>query len=303
MTTFTRAAPQEILPPPSERRTVGGWLRRNLFNSWFNTILTLVAAALIFLVVRAVAIWAFTVAEWAVIPANWNLLMRGQYPVEEIWRLWFCIYLVAGVIGFSWGAWGRSASVVMVVVFAVPLLLMLLPWLSMAARLNLLITEVVAIGAFSLARFGGIRRVGRYATISWIVLFPLIILIIRGFRFTDSFFTFVPSNVWGGLLLSLLLAIVGIVFSFPIGVLLALGRQSSLPAIKTLSVLYIEFIRGVPLITLLFMAQVMLQLFLPASMPPIDRVLRAMVAITLFSAAYTAENVRGGLQIHPARSI
>ena len=123
-------------------------------------------------------------------------------------------------------------------------------------------------------------------------------LIIRGLGLTDLM-PVVPSNLWGGLLLSLLLSIVGIVFSFPLGVLLALGRQSKLPAIRTLSIIYIEFIRGVPLISLLFMSQVMLQIFLPAAMPPIDRVVRAMVAVTLFSAAYTAENVRGGLQSIP----
>ena len=109
----------------------------------------------------------------------------------------------------------------------------------------------------------------------------------------------VPSTLWGGLLLSLLLAFFGIALSFPLGVLLALGRQSRLPGIRILSVLYIEFIRGVPLISLLFMGQVMLQLFLPDGFPTIDRVLRALVAITLFSAAYTAENVRGGLQSIP----
>ena len=106
------------------------------------------------------------------------------------------------------------------------------------------------------------------------------------------------TNLWGGLLLSLLLAIFGIVFSFPIGVLLALGRQSKMPAIKTLSVVYIELIRGVPLITLLFMGQLMLPFFLPAGIT-IDRVIRATVAIIMFAAAYMAENVRGGLQSIP----
>jgi general L-amino acid transport system permease protein len=108
----------------------------------------------------------------------------------------------------------------------------------------------------------------------------------------------VPTNLWGGLLLSLLLAIFGIVFSFPFGVLLALGRQSKMPALKTLSVVYIEVIRGVPLITLLFMGQLMLPFFLPSGIT-IDRVIRAVVAIIMFAAAYMAENVRGGLQSIP----
>ncbi len=299
MTTATDLDTTDMLPPPSERRNAWGWLRRNLFDGWFNSLLTLIAAAFIFFIVRGLADWALNVAEWAVIPANWNLLMRGQYPAEQIWRLWLCIYLLAGVVGLSWGTWGRSANVALIVVFAIPLLLMLLPWLSMEARLNLLITEAIGIALFALGRYGKSKRMSRVATIAWVLYFPIVILIIRGFRFSDNVLTLVPSNLWGGLLLSLLLAIVGIVFSFPLGVLLALGRQSTMPAIRWLSIMYIEFIRGVPLISLLFMAQVMLQLFLPANMPPLDRVLRAMVAIIIFSAAYTAENVRGGLQSIP----
>jgi general L-amino acid transport system permease protein len=109
----------------------------------------------------------------------------------------------------------------------------------------------------------------------------------------------VPSNLWGGLLLTFLLTVVGILFSFPLGVLLALGRRSPLPIIRWVSIGYIELIRGVPLVTILFMAQIMLPLFLPAGMT-VDRVLRAMVGIILFTAAYQAENIRGGLAAIPA---
>jgi general L-amino acid transport system permease protein len=108
----------------------------------------------------------------------------------------------------------------------------------------------------------------------------------------------VPTNLWGGLLLTFLLTVVGILFSFPLGVLLALGRRSELPIIRWVCVAYIELVRGMPLITILFMAQLMLPLFLPEGLT-VDRVLRAMVGITLFSAAYLAENVRGGLQAIP----
>ena len=108
--------------------------------------------------------------------------------------------------------------------------------------------------------------------------------------------TVFTSN-WGGLLLTLILAAVGIVVSFPLGVLLALGRRSNLPAIKWFSTAYIETVRGVPLVTILFMAQIMVPIFLPDFR--IDKILRAMLGITLFSAAYMAENVRGGLQAVP----
>ena len=108
----------------------------------------------------------------------------------------------------------------------------------------------------------------------------------------------VETEKWGGLLLTVIVAAVGIVASFPIGILFALGRQSNMPIIKTISVMYIEFIRGVPLITLLFMSSVILPLFFPENMD-FDKLLRALIGITLFQAAYIAEVVRGGLQAIP----
>jgi len=109
----------------------------------------------------------------------------------------------------------------------------------------------------------------------------------------------IPTSKWGGLLLTIVVASVGIVASFPIGILFALGRQSKMPIIRTLSVMYIEFIRGVPLITLLFMSSVILPLFFPEGMD-FDKLLRALIGITLFQAAYIAEVVRGGLQAIPS---
>ena len=108
----------------------------------------------------------------------------------------------------------------------------------------------------------------------------------------------VDTNLWGGLFLTLVISIVGIVASFPIGILLALGRRSNLPVIKALCVVFIELIRGVPLITVLFMASVMLPLFLPPGLT-IDKFLRAQVGVILFAGAYMAEVIRGGLQALP----
>lgn len=109
---------------------------------------------------------------------------------------------------------------------------------------------------------------------------------------------FVPTDKWGGLMLTILVAAVGIVCAFPLGVMLALGRQSHLPIIKSISVTYIEFIRGVPLITILFMSSIILPLFFPEGMT-FDKLLRALIGIALFEAAYIAENIRGGLQSIP----
>lgn len=130
--------------------------------------------------------------------------------------------------------------------------------------------------------------------IAWFLSLPISIWLIGG----NLGLAAVDVNAWNGLVLTLIVAISGIIFSFPLGVLLALGRQSTLPLIKWFCVFYIEIIRGLPLIGILFMAQVMLPLFLPAGLE-IDRVLRAISAFVFFSAAYLAENVRGGLQSIP----
>lgn len=136
----------------------------------------------------------------------------------------------------------------------------------------------------------------RILTILWILSPVVIVVLLHGFE-GSSFLPRVRTALWSGLLLTIMLTVVGIVASFPLGVLLALGRRSDLIIIKVLSTVYIEAIRGVPLISILFMSQVMLPLFIGRS--NIDVVVRAMAGITLFSAAYLAENVRGGLQAIP----
>lgn len=136
----------------------------------------------------------------------------------------------------------------------------------------------------------------RILTVLWLISFPLIWLLLAGVSSVEALPP-VRTQLWSGLLLTIMLTVVGIVASFPLGVLLALGRRSDLPIIKLLSTIYIEVIRGVPLISILFLAQVMLPLFLPGV--AIDTVIRAMAAVTLFSAAYLAEIVRGGLQAIP----
>ena len=161
----------EVLPPPSERNTVLGWLRKNLFSDWGNSLLTIVSIVLIVAVMRPFLTWAFNTAEWAVIPANWNLLMRGQYPAEEVWRLWLTLYLLAAVVGLGWGVWGRNVRGTTLVVFSIPLLLMLLPWLSMAARMNLLVIEAIAIAFYAIG-YARPPRIERVATIAVIAYFP-----------------------------------------------------------------------------------------------------------------------------------
>ncbi len=299
---MTTAAPPSsrtpVLPPPAQRYTLLGWLQRNLFNSRLNSLLTLAALGFLYLLLRPLLNWAFNSAEWAVIPANIQLILRGQYPADQAWRLWWVLYLLGATVGYVWGVLTRQVVIATVVVFLFPFALMPLPFVSGQARLHLLIVAVAGLAGYVIGR--NMPRAARGSSIGAITVFVIAaLLLIRGFGPPGSALPVVPTNVWGGLLLSLFLAIFGILLSFPIGVLLALGRRSKLPALRLISTLYIEIIRGVPLISLLFMAQVMLQLFLPAGFPTIDRAFRALAAIALFSAAYTAENVRGGLQAVP----
>jgi len=295
---------RDVLPPPSERSTALGWVLKNLLNTWYNSLLTLAALAILFLILRGAITWAFTTARWAVIPANLRLFFVGQYPSQipgepdQIWRIWLDIYLLAAIIGLSWGVWVKRREIVSWVLTAAPLLVALIPF-SPRVRLQIVAISLVGILFWWIGKRWE-QRLQRFTLTLWIAYFPVAVLIINGIGpeydpAVQALLPVVPSRFWGGLLLSILLAIVGIVFSFPIGVVLALGRQSELPVLRTLSVLYIEFIRGVPLISLLFMGQVMLPLFMPPNVNP-DRVVRAMVAIVMFAAAYLAENVRGGLQ-------
>lgn len=311
----------DILPPPIERSAILGWVVKNLFNTWYNALLTLLTGALVYYVMRGAFTWAFTEAQWAVVPNNMRLFFVGQYPsaiagqTDYVWRLGLCVYLLAAIIGLTWGVRVRHPEPVGVALAAVPVVLALLPIVYffivqpegttfgniLQTSFQIFALDLVAWVGLWIGKWRG-ERFKRLTNVLWILYFPLVLLLIRGFgesfEIQETPLATVPTRFWGGLLLSLLLAIVGIVFSFPIGVILALGRQSKLPVMRTFSILYIEFIRGVPLISLLFMGQVMLNLFLPSGIT-LDRVFRAMVPITLFSAAYLAENVRGGLQSIP----
>ena len=294
MSTSSLPAPAEALPPPFERYTLLGWLRRNLFSTWYNALLTVLCLALIALAGRGALEWALGQARWEVITANLRLFLVGQYPASATWRVWACVGLLAALIGLSYGVWGRGRRANALGVVGLPVVLALV--FEGEARIALLAAGAAGALGLGLGRWRR-ARLARWAVFGWVIYFPLVIVLVSGFGGEGSVLPLVPTNLWGGLLLTLLLSVVGIVFSFPLGVLLALGRQSGLPAVRALSVTYIEVLRGVPLVTVLFMAQLMLPLFLPGV--TIDRVVRAMAGIVLFSAAYLAENVRGGLQAIP----
>jgi general L-amino acid transport system permease protein len=284
------------------------WLRKNLFSTWFNTLLTLASLALIIVAVRGIVNWIVYVADWAPVTHSLKLFAAGLYPIEEMWRIGAILATVSFLAGISWGVWGgtvRTFALALGIGFTV---MAFLPFdlyppngdpLDLSVRIGFLILPVLVVSGYLLGRRGWFQA--RVVLILWLLSFFLTIILLSGFR-NSELLPRVETNAWGGLLLTFLLALVGIVASFPIGVALALGRQSKLPMLKVFCTLFIEMVRGVPLVTILFMASIILPLFLPEEIR-IDRVLRAMIGMTLFAAAYMAENVRGGLQAVPAGQV
>ncbi|MGD9144790.1 MAG: amino acid ABC transporter permease [Anaerolineae bacterium] len=280
------------------------WLRKNLFSSWFNSLLTVVSVVLIYFVLKGIINWVFFVADWSPVAESLKIFAVGLYPLGEIWRIGTILAMVSFLAGVSWGVWGGTVRTFAIVLGSGFIVIALLPFdlyppnddpLDLMLRLGFLLLPVLILLGFLLGSKTRIK--GSLVMGLWLVSFFTSLVLLSGFE-GSGLLPKVESNVWGGLLLTFLLAMVGIVASFPIGVMLALGRQSSLPVVKVFCTLFIEIVRGVPLVTILFMASIILPLFLPEEVR-IDRVLRAMIGMTLFAAAYMAENVRGGLQSIP----
>jgi general L-amino acid transport system permease protein len=268
------------------------WFRKNLFSTWYNALLTVLALGFVLYILRSVFAWVFLVANWEPIIRSPKLFAVGQYPPDQLWRPAAVVLMVSFLMGVSWSAWGgtvRTFALALAVALGV---VGLLP-LKMALPLRLWFLAHPALVALGYV-VGRLVVRSTWVALAWLLSFVLTILLLSGFK-GISWLPKVESGLWGGLLLTFLLALIGIVASFPIGVLLALGRRSSLPVVKIMCILFIELVRGVPLVTILFMASIILPLFLPEGVR-IDRVLRAMTGMTLFAAAYMAENVRGGLQ-------
>ena len=306
---------QEVKPPNTSKGPVK-WLQDNLFNTWYNTILTCFALVFLFFVFKGVFLWVFTQAKWEVIPANLQILMIGAYPIEHVWRIWIVLWTLAVLLGLSAGIWKDLVLRISTVIAIFGLILLLVPldivknsetesatlefnfniiYLIFFRRRWLLGGLALLVGTFFIGRNKDVLK--KWIIGGWILSFPWTMIMLHGFGENT-----VTTTNWGGLLLTLLLAAVGIVACFPLGVLLALGRRSKLPAISWVSTIYIETVRGVPLVTILFMGNVILPLFMPGDFQ-LDKVIRAMVALTLFSAAYMAENVRGGLQAIPSGQV
>ncbi|ESR23342.1 amino acid ABC transporter permease [Lutibaculum baratangense] len=258
---FVREQMVEAMPPPGVRRGAGDWFRRNLFSSVPNGIMTILA--LLFLA------WSIPpLIQWAFIDAVWEGTNREACLGPDVGACWAFVKAKFGQFIYGRYPIGERWRVDLVfLLLAAGLVPMAIPSAPYKALNALFLLVIFPVAAFILLTGGFGLRV-------------------------------VPTEFWGGLLVTLVVAITGIVVSFPLGILLALGRRSKMPAVRLLSIAFIELWRGVPLITVLFMSSVMLPFFLPDGVS-FDKLLRALIGVAFFSSAYMAEVVRGGLQAIP----
>ncbi|WP_421592438.1 amino acid ABC transporter permease [Shinella sp. M27] len=269
--TYVRDRFLEPEKPPLSDSTAIGWIRKNLFASVKDSVLSLIALAALVYFLPGLINWLFVSAVWTgsdrtacltveqggQLPAGWNgacwayvgdrfvQFMFGSYPRDELWRPLLVVAMFVGLL--------------------IPFLMPKVPRKRLNAILLLIVLPVVA--------------------------FFLLLGGVFGLRHVET-------SLWGGLMVTLIISFVGITISLPAGILLALGRRSSMPILKTVCVAFIELIRGVPLITVLFMASVLLPLFLEPG-NNIDKFLRALIGVSIFASAYMAEVIRGGLQAIP----
>ncbi|MFL7893827.1 MAG: amino acid ABC transporter permease [Anaerolineales bacterium] len=293
----TLLEPEVMRPPePPGFRT---WIRKNLFNNWINSLLTIVLVVFICWGIYSLLRWIFTIADWEPVLEYPILYLVGQYPREFLWRVGLVISIYSILIGMSWRKWSGIMGVLGLTFAGFILVLGLwpasIPILTTANRALILANlGIIGVG-YSI---GGSKKITpRMLLLAWLLSLVVSLLLLYGTPFLGAL-DIVTTNLWGGLLVTLLLAIGGITISFPFGVMLALGRRSSLPIIRVICTVFIETIRGVPLISILFLFSLILPLFLPTGIR-VDRLIRALVGMTIFSAAYTAENVRGGLAAVP----
>lgn len=252
--------PSPALPPPSSSVGMFSWMKQNLFSTPLNSIFTLAGLYLIYSILPPTINWALFQADWV------GTTKEACTSDGACW-----VFVGVRLNQFLFGFYPQSEYWRVVIAFS--MIGILVAWLLIDG-----LPKKGLVGAFT------------------ILCYP----IIAYYLFYGGAFGLpvVETYKWGGLMLTLILATTGMFFSFPIGVILALGRRSSMPIAKSMSVIFIEFWRGVPLITVLFMSSVMLPMFIPENMQ-IDKLLRAMIGIIFFQSAYMAEVVRGGLQAIP----
>jgi general L-amino acid transport system permease protein len=258
-------------PAPAGVTGLGAWVRKNLIASAGDTILTIAGIALVAMILPQIINWAVINAVWTGADRTVcaTVAQGGIQPDGWTGACWAFVNAKFGQ--FMVGRYPieeRWRPILVAILFVALLVPMLIPKVPRKGLNAVLLFFALPIVAFVLL-VGG--------------MFGL---------------PHVETSLWGGLLVTLSLSFVGIAVSLPLGIVLALGRRSKMPIIKTLCVVFIETVRGIPLITVLFFASVMLPLFLPEGVS-FDKFLRALIGVSLFSAAYMAEVVRGGLQAIP----
>ena len=315
---FVREKTLPQAPPPISESNIIGWLRKNLFSSWISSVLTILSVYFIYVCLKDFIPWAYggnwsagslrecldtnpDVACFSVIGARWRQLLFGFYPSEEYWRpiLTFVLLFVSIIPILS----QRFAKHYWISLIYPGLAVWLLWGGSIWPVFSVYLAFVLSGLGFYLARMQFRWSTGVSLTIAALSLIIYYFFIVSP---VISFFKYIiPINLvaiesmqFGGFLLSMIIGFSGIGASFPIGILLALGRRSDLPLVKMICVGFIEFIRGVPLITLLFVASVLLNYFLPPG-TSFDIIVRVIIMVTIFSAAYMAEVIRGGLAALP----
>jgi general L-amino acid transport system permease protein len=264
---FLRTTPAERLPPPQSRTGAVGWMRANLFSSPLNIALTLICILCIAWAVPPLLRFFLIDAVWS---GSDGAVCRATPEHPVIGACWAFVWTWSSYFVYGFYPAGQRWRVdlfFLSLAFGVGWLL----WLQAPRRDIGALYFFVALPILSVVLLHGMPMLGLIE---------------------------VPTALWGGILVTIVVATVGIVFSLPIGVLLALGRRSEIPVIKLLAVIFIEFVRGVPLITVLFMARVMLPLFVPERLAP-DALVRALIGVALFASAYMAEVVRAGLVAVP----
>lgn len=275
------------------RNPVLFWIKKNLFGSVTSSLLTLLSAWLIVRLASG-ALIPLAGMDWTVIGDNLKLILTGSYPPAQLWRIWLCVSYLSLFGGASFGLVAGKIPAAMVAALIFEGTLMAFPFSGMAKSFIAANIALCVAGFFGIRLFGKRRRV-RIVIAAWVFFLPVAFILTIGLTGPGGFMPAVATNYWGGLLLSLLIALTSIALSFPIGLFLALGRRSSLKFVSFVCTAFIEVVRGVPLITILFIAYLIVPLALPRSLNP-SVFIRAMIGIIMFHSAYMAEDFRGGLQ-------
>lgn len=336
---YVRNEMAPVLSPPVDESGVIGWAKKNLFSSIPNTLLTLFGAYLLYLIIPGLLDWTIfsavwsgsdrlacsTIAQggqlangwsaacWPYVGAYFKLFIYGRYPDAEIWRVNIVIFFFfVGLIPLliPKAPYKKTNLVFMLLIFPIVSFVLLLggnlnfngflPTGLSDSVFKFWFDYLILTGVIMAIVFGFMRATDTDPKQAVIVT-AIVMAVIAVMLFVMSIdfgLEHVETDRWGGFVMTLVIAVTGIVAALPLGILLALGRRSQMPAVSLFSVIFIEFWRGVPLITVLFMSSVMLPLFLPDGVT-FDKLLRALIGVALFSSAYMAEVVRGGMQAIP----